>query len=175
MGAMQSLATVKQNATADGFKSPSVHAALSLLTGRQKQFVLAVMVTGLAASAAAVQAGYSSGNHATVLMRNPNVVEAIRVMQIEYAKDLEIGMSEVQQGMLDAIEVARATDNAMAMIAGWRELAKMLGLYTEKKELSINFENPEALEEANTADLLKLVGSDVIEGEIAEYTEAESA
>lgn len=162
---MQNLATVKQNATNDGFKSPAVHEALALLTSRQKVFVLGIMVSGLPAAAAAVQAGYSTGNHASILMRNPNVVQAISVMQMEYSKDLEIGMSEVQQGILDAIEVGRATDNAMAMIAGWREIAKLLGFYTEKKELTLKFATPEALADASTADLLKLVSSDVIEGE----------
>jgi hypothetical protein len=160
------LSVIKQNAVADGFNSPAVHAALAVLTGRQRAFVLGVMVRELPATVSAINAGYSTGNHVTILMRNPNVLEAIRVMQIEYSKDLELGMSEVQQGLLDAIELGRSTDNAMAMIAGWREIAKLLGLYTEKKEIKLTFEDSSELKDASTRDLLKLVSSDVIEGEI---------
>lgn len=171
MGAMNKLARIKQNAVSDQFQAPAVHDALNQLTTRQKAFVLGIMVAGLSMSAAAVQAGYSNGGHATVLMRNPNVVHAITVMQQEYSKNLEISLEDVQQGMLDAIDVARATDNANAMVAGWREIGKIIGAYTEKKEIKVSFDNPEALENADTADLLKLVSSEIIEGELAEADE----
>lgn len=158
------LAQIKREAVTDG----PVHAALAILTTRQRAFVLGIMVQGLPASVAAVEAGYSSGNHASILMRNPNVVDAIAVMQQEYAKQLDIEMHDVQNGFLDAIEVGRATNNAMAMIAGWREIAKLHGMYTEKKEVKVSFEHPEALQEADTSVLLELVSSDVIEGELAD-------
>jgi len=165
---MNKLATVKQNAISDQFQAPAVHNALTLLTTRQRAFVLGVMVTGLSMSAAAVQAGYSTGNHATILMRNPNVVSAITIMQQEYSKALDLTIADVQQGMLDAIDVSRATDNALGMIAGWREIGKLIGAYTEKKEVKISITTPEALEDASTEDLLKLVSNDIIEGELSD-------
>ena len=171
IGVMNKLASIKQNAISDQFQAPAVHNALNKLTTRQRAFVLGVMVAGLSMSAAAVQAGYSNGNHAAVLMKNPNVVHAITVMQQEYSKRLELTIEDVQQGMLDAIDVARATDNAVGMIAGWREIGKLIGAYTEKKEIKVSFDHPEALENADTADLLKLVSSEVIEGELAEIDE----
>jgi phage terminase small subunit len=165
---MNKLATIKQNATSDQFQAPAVHEALNKLTTRQRAFVLGVMVAGLSMSAAAVQAGYSTGSHATILMNNPNVVQAITVMQQEYSRRMELTIEDVQQGMLDAIDVARATDNANAMVAGWREIGKMIGAYVEKKEIKISFEDPESIVNADTADLLKLVSSDIIEGELSE-------
>lgn len=164
---MKGLAQIKQNAIQDGFKSPAVHAALAVLTTRQKRFVLGIMVQGLTPSAAATQAGYSSASQATTLLKNELVVDAISAMQLEYAKDLELSMQDVQQGMLDAIEIARITDNPMAMIAGWREIGKLIGVYVEKKEIKFTAEMPEALQDASTEELLKLVSSDVIEGELA--------
>jgi phage terminase small subunit len=168
---MNKLATIKQNATADQFQVPAVHNALNALTTRQRAFVLGVMVSGLSMSAAAVEAGYSSGDQAQALMRNPNVVEAIRVMQLEYSKALDMTMADVQQGMLDAIDLARNTDNAMAMIAGWREIGKLIGVYVEKKEVKVTFNTPEAIQQADTATLLRLVSSEVIEGELADEPE----
>lgn len=165
---MNKLATIKQNAISDQFQAPAVHNALSFLTTGQRAFVLGIMVTGLSMSAAAVAAGYSTGNHATILMRNPNVIQAITVMQQEYSKALELTVADVQQGMLDAIDVARITDNAMGMVAGWREIGKLIGAYTEKKKIHVFFDTPEALEDASTEDLLKLVSNDIIEGELSE-------
>ena len=164
---MNKLATIKQNAISDQFQAPAVHEALNKLTTRQRAFVRGVMVAGLSMSAAAVQAGYSTGNHASVLMNNPNVVHAITVMQMEYSKRLELTVEDVQQGLLDAIDVARATDNANAMVAGWREIGKIIGAYTEKREIKITFDNPDSIVNADTADLHRLVSSDVIEGELA--------
>ena len=167
MEGMNKLATIKQNAISDQFQAPAVHKALNVLTTRQRAFVLGVMVAGLSMSAASVQAGYSTGNHAQVLMKNPNVIHAITVMQQEYSKNLELTVEDVQQGMLDAIDVARATDNAVGMVAGWREIGKIIGVYTEKKEVHVTFDTPEALADASTEDLLKLVSNDIIEGELS--------
>ena len=168
--APMSTSLVGQNAIADQFKAPAVHAALALLTSRQRAFVLAIMISGLSTNAAAVQAGYSTGNQGYVLMKNPNVVNAIAAMQTEYAHDLELGMEEVKQGMLDAIDVARATNNAMAMIAGWREIGKLIGAYVEPEKLiKIDISDTRSLESVPTVKLYEMLEEDednILEGEL---------
>jgi phage terminase small subunit len=163
-------ALIAINACQDQFQAPTVHAALALLTSKQRVFVLGIMVSGLSNSAAAREAGFASGNHASVLMKNPNVVNAIAAMQLEYASKLEMDVENVKEGMLDAIDVARATNNAMAMIAGWREIGKLIGVYVEpEKNININVNDMDSLENVSTERLYELMGKNVLE--VFEITE----
>jgi hypothetical protein len=157
-------ALVAQNAILDQFQNPQVHTALTLLTSKQKTFVLGIMISGLSVSAASRAAGFASGNQGYVLMKNPNVTEAIAAMQLEYANKLDLDMDDVKEGMLDAINVGRITNNAMAMIAGWREIGKLIGAYVEPEKLiTIDINDNRSLENIPTSKLYEMMGNDVIE------------
>jgi phage terminase small subunit len=157
-------ALIAINASQDQFQAPAVHASLALLTSKQRIFVLGIMVSGLSNSAAAKEAGFASGNHASILLKNPNVVNAIAAMQLEYSRKLELDIEDVKEGMLDAIDVGRATNNAMAMIAGWREIGKLIGSYVEpEKNININVNDMDSLENVPTAKLYELLDNNVLE------------
>ena len=88
-------------------------------------------------AAAAVRAGYAPGSAkvtASRLLTKANVREALAVSQVRVAPRLEIDRQRVLEGLLEGIELARAQCNAMGMLAGWREIGKMLGYYAPEKK-----------------------------------------
>jgi hypothetical protein len=55
------------------------------------------------------------------------------------ASDAQVTRADVLHGFEEAIDVARSRSNPAAMVAGWREIAKMCGYYApERKEVRVN-------------------------------------
>jgi len=84
---------------------------------------------------AAVRAGYAQGSaHVTAsrLLRNANVGAALRQLEIEYAVALEIDRAKVVAGLKDGIALATEQRNPDAAIAGWREIGKICGYYSQR-------------------------------------------
>ena len=54
----------------------------------------------------------------------------------------EITRDDVLEGFKDAIAIARTQSEPMTMIAGWREVGKMLGMYEAKLKIEITGELP---------------------------------
>lgn len=102
------------------------------LTAKQLRFVAEYLVDGNGARAA-MAAGYGRAGAKVTAHRlthaNPAVQAAIAARQDEDACRLEIERHTVIQGLLRAIEQARVQSNPAAMIAGWREVGRLLGLY----------------------------------------------
>jgi len=108
-----------------------------MLTPRKVRFAKEYVLDHNGA-AAAVRAGYSANTakeSASRLMREPEVQAAVR--ENERAVEAEIAMSrnKVVQGLLDAIAIAELEANPHALIAAWREIAKMLGYYTPERQV----------------------------------------
>jgi phage terminase small subunit len=101
------------------------------LTAKQSKFV-GWYLAGECGTRAAKAAGYGkAGAHVTAsrLLKNPKVQEALQARQTADATRLSLRREDALQGLLEAIQQARAQGNPAAMIAGWREIGRMLGLY----------------------------------------------
>lgn len=101
------------------------------LSLRQQKFVDEVLVDANG-TAAAIRAGVpSAGAHvwASRALRNPKVAAVVAARQADDSARLDLDRQKVIAGLLEAIDKAREQANPAAMIAGWREIAKMLGLY----------------------------------------------
>ena len=99
------------------------------LTPRQAQFVREYVTSSNAAEAAR-RAGYSERTAKVIaceLLTNPDLQEAVQALQAENAAQWDITRKDVIAGVLEAIGMARAQGEPMAMIAGYRELARMMG------------------------------------------------
>ena len=102
---------------------------LERLTPRQAQFVREYVTSGNAAEAAR-RAGYSERTAKAIaceLLTKPDLQEAVQALQAQNAAQWEITRKDVIAGVLEAIGMARAQGEPMAMIAGYRELARMMG------------------------------------------------
>lgn len=101
------------------------------LSSRQAQFVeeYAVRRNG---TVAAARAGYSQKSAkvtAARLLTKANVRTALAVREAENARALAVTRERVLAEVRVAISIAALNGDAMAMIAGWREVAKLCGYY----------------------------------------------
>ena len=89
-------------------------------------------------AAAAVRAGYSSKTARQIayeLLTRPDVAEAVRAGEAEIAANAQVTRAAVLQGLQEAIELGRSRGDPAAMIAGWREIAKMCGFYAPERKV----------------------------------------
>lgn len=144
------------------------------LTEEQRNFVTYHVHHKMSPTAAARQAGFSerSRSQVTFLMKHPAVQRAIAEERAAYARASEMTKRKVIDGFMEAIEMARSLGEPANMIAGWREIGKMCGLYEpQKKEIRLSVDGEirmAQLEEMSDEELLKLTEQDFIEGELAE-------
>ncbi len=77
--------------------------------------------------------------------------------------DAEPGRAEVLEGFQEAIELARLRADPSAMIAGWREIAKMCGYYApERKQVELSTAGSALrtqYEEMTDADLANVIAA----------------
>lgn len=97
------------------------------LTVKEEKFVENVVLYGMTAAAAARHAQCQP----TVAYK-PTVIAAIAAMRAENAAKMEVTRDKVLNGLQDAIERARVMGEPLTEIAGWREVAKVAGLYDSK-------------------------------------------
>ena len=73
----------------------------------------------------------------------------------------QVTRADVLNGFEEAIDLARSRSNPAAMVAGWREIAKMCGYYApERKEVRVSVAGSTLLNEIECmpdAELLALV------------------
>ena len=98
----------------------------SVLTEQQEEYVEGVL-DGKAKSHAALDAGYSHGSPSHRLDRNELVQSALAERREELSSATQITRAGVLNGILDAIEMARVMADPMAMLAGYRDISKMMG------------------------------------------------
>lgn len=130
------------------------------MTPRQERFVREYLIDRNGA-AAAVRAGYSPHTARQIayeLLTRPNVAEAVRRGEAQIATKAQLAREEVVRGLLAAIDMARVQGDPAAMIAGWREIAKMCGYYApERKQITLSGERHKLrtqLEAMSDADLI---------------------
>jgi phage terminase small subunit len=114
------------------------------LTAKQKRFIDEYMVDRNGA-AAAVRAGYSkrcAKEAAYELLTKAHIQAVIREKEAAEAERLQLSREAAIEGFLEAVALAQAKADPAAMIAGWREIGKMLGFYApELRSVKLSTEN----------------------------------
>jgi hypothetical protein len=106
------------------------------LTAQERQFVEA-LAKGMSTAQAAVAAGMSHSRGVT-LLKSPRVLLAIDRLRQETQKQTAITQVDVVNGFLEAIDLAKSLGEPASMVSGWREIAKVLGLYApEQRKLAV--------------------------------------
>ena len=118
-----------------------------MLSARQEKFVLEYLVDGNGARAA-IAAGYAPGPGARVtasrLLSNANVKAGLEERRVVERERLRIDRETVLAGIVTAIADARRNEDASGQISGWREIARLLGLYNAPSRAVVSL--PEHLE-----------------------------
>lgn len=134
---------------------------------------------GRTPSDAAALAGFDDpGKMAKNLMARPAVRKALNLMIERTMANSEITRADVIAGFQDAIAIARQQSESMGMIAGYREIGKMLGMYETKVKVEITGGAQEVqrqLQGMSDSQLLEMIrqrNALTIEGE-AEAVDAE--
>lgn len=137
-------------------------ARLAELSRRQRQFVeeYASCRNG---AAAAVRAGYAPGSAkvtASRLLTKANVRAALGRREADARRALAVSRQRVLDELQAAIDLARLKADPAAMIAGWREIAKICGLYApEEKRLALSADRLAEVEALSDEELLGLIGN----------------
>ena len=133
------------------------------LTPRQAAFIPEFLATGNA-TASAVKAGFSvkgASVAGTRMLRNACVQKALQARQSADAARLSLRREDVLAGLLEAVDHARAQSNPMGMIAGLREIGKMMGFYaveTRRVEVSAGGQaQMNRLDRLSDAELLGII------------------
>jgi phage terminase small subunit len=135
------------------------------MTPRQSQFVAEYTLTRNATQAA-VAAGYSprtARQTGSDLLSNPYIRALVAQHEAEAAKRLAVTRERVLAALGEAIDVAREQRNPAAMIAAWREIARMCGFYASDRVVRVDINiaakrRVDKLETRSDAELLEMVG-----------------
>lgn len=93
-------------------------------------------------AAAAIRAGYSPRTARQIayeILTRPDVAAAVGQGEAKLAAGAKLSRAAALKGFQEAIDVARLRSDPSAMIAGWREIAKMCGYYApERKQVQLS-------------------------------------
>lgn len=137
----------------------------SVLTESQAAYVEAVL-DGKPKREAALEAGY-----AVSLVENPYIIDrsaavkhALQSARSELSTAAQMKRADLVLLLVEAIDMGRIMGDPMAMIAGAREVGKMLGLYApEKKEIDLTMNQARLRDKFNDMSDEELIH--IIEGE----------
>lgn len=143
-----------------------------ILTSMQAALVDATL-QGKDPIAAAAQAGYANPvGSAKHVIKSEAVQLALKEARSELSSAAQITRADVIDGFMEAINVARLAADPTAMIKGWSETAKVLGLYApeiKKIDLSMNHQRLQGkFQVMSDAELVEIIEGRVqlaIEGE----------
>lgn len=113
-----------------------------VLNPKQHAFVTKYLELGCGAKAA-VAAGYAPGSaHVTAsrLLRRAKVLQELQERRAEIERRAAVDRDRVIRELLETIELAKLQGDVMAMIAGWREIAKMMGYYERRTKVEVKVE-----------------------------------
>ncbi len=96
------------------------------LSVKEEAFLHAHIVLRMPMTAAARHAGMSGTSGSEVVAR-PHVALAARELRSQIAESMKMTREKIQEGLLEAIDIARTMSEPMTMVASWREIAKMTG------------------------------------------------
>ena len=133
------------------------------MTPRQNQFIAEYALSRNATSAA-IKAGYSPRTARQTGSENltkPDIRAAVAEYEQVAAERLAVTRERVLAELEKAIDVAREQGNPAAMIAGWREVAKLCGYYApERQQVNVSVDGwrlRNQFEAMSDAELLAVV------------------
>lgn len=115
-----------------------IQGVIDSLSPFQRQFCEEFLVD-LNATQAVIRAGYEGNNakqRAFQVMDNPAVRIAIDGLRAERSKNSDVTKDDVLKGIQKAIRKAEENNNINAMLRGYELLAKHLGMFVERTEIS---------------------------------------
>ena len=144
----------------------------SVINERQEAYVEGIL-DGKTKSEAALDAGYAHATASAAIERQASVQQALAERREELSSATQITRAGVLNGILDAIEMARTMSDPQAMLAGFRDISKMMGYNApEVKKVEVTASQGRLrhkMESLSDEDLLRLASGegvdDVIEGE----------
>lgn len=144
----------------------------SRLSEREAYFVQFFVHDNLSVMAAMKAAGYETHKKC---IHNPlsfeRVRRAVALERQKYAQASDMTRRRVVDGILEAIDMAKAKQDPAVMISGWKEVAKICGLNEPQKvQIDINASvTTEHLRSLSDAELARLLAeSEAIEGELVD-------
>lgn len=129
--------TISQKST-KAIESGDVQAVIDSLSDRQKVFCEEYL-KDLNATQAAIRAGYTAKNAKQVafqLMENQAIRIAIDGLRAERSKGTDVTKDFVLRGIQKAIRLAEEAGNLNALLRGHELLARHLGMFIERTEIS---------------------------------------
>lgn len=105
------------------------------LSDRQVRFVAEYLVDANGTQAA-IRAGYGAAGARVAahrLLTNVAISSAIEARQRADGERLGVRRQDVLKGLLEAVYLARDQANPAAMVAGLREIGKLMGLYAPER------------------------------------------
>lgn len=132
-----------------------------LMTPKQARFIDEYLIDGNGTKAAA-RAGYGAAGARVAahrLLTNVAISSAIEARQRADATRLSVDRDRVIVGLLEAVEMAREQLNPAGMVAGLREISKLMGFYAPRPVRVDIGEAPEVqrLEKMSDEDLALLI------------------
>jgi phage terminase small subunit len=140
----------------------------------QEESMVFHVASGMPLRAAAAAAGFKfrdQKNGAQRIMAKPEVRAKLQALREEARRRSAITQDDVLEGFKEAVNDAKLAGDPQAQIAGWREIAKVLGFYApEVKKVEVSHAAQDArreLSQLSEDDLLALVDDEegVIDGE----------
>ena len=134
----------------------------SAITPRQAKFVDEYLVDGNGTQAA-TRAGYGAAGARVAayrLLTNVAISSAIEAHQRADATRLSIERETVLAQLLEAVEMARTQMNPAGMVAGLREIGKLMGFYTDRVKVDVGVTDQQErrrMEAMTDAELLAMV------------------
>ena len=115
--------------------------AASPLTAKQARFIDEYLVDANGTQAA-IRAGYGAPGARVAahrLLTNVAISSAITARQRADGERLVVQRQDVLKGLLEAVYIAREQGNPAGMVAGLREVGKLMGLYApERVKLAVD-------------------------------------
>ena len=134
----------------------------SAMTPRQARFVDEYLIDGNGTQAA-TRAGYGAAGARVAahrLLTNVAISSAIEARQRVDATRLSVDRNRVLTGLLEAVEMAREQRNPAGMVAGLREIGKLMGFYTDRVKVDVGVTDQQErrrMEAMTDAELLAMV------------------
>ena len=137
--------------------------AHTLMTAKQARFVDEYLVDANGTQAA-IRAGYGAAGARVAahrLLTNVAISSAIEARQRADATRLSIERETVLAQLLEAVEMARTQMNPAGMVAGLREIGKLMGFYTDRVKVDVGVTDQQErrrMEAMTDAELLAMTG-----------------
>lgn len=115
-----------------------IQAVIDSLTEKQRRFCEEFLVD-LNATQAVLRAGYKTqfpNRMGFQLMENPAIRLSIDALRLEREKVSDVTKDQVLRGIQKAIKKAEDSNNTNAMLRGYELLARHLGMFVERTEIS---------------------------------------